>query len=296
MRKLAASFRTRIPSAPRPVNAPRIRSWKTKDEQGLPIPGVNILVRDTHLSRLGEHYQNTLRDDLMYMTYVHESKARPPPREPRHMFDPEDPYSKHRKNPYVGGSQLHKKPPPVSTPENVVKLEKICLHSMQKNALVNRSNLLGTIAAFRAISGETEHGGGWKSSEGVQLVRGRKNVSGWVRPNLPIGVKVELKGEKMYEFLGSLVQFVLPRLREFEGVVLPPASANLATPAGVSGVVSMGIPPEAMGFFPQIEVNQDAYPRMYGMHIHFVTNATGVTAQNKARSLLSGFQLPFARR
>ena len=234
----------------------------------------------------------------MYMTYTHQSsKSREKgPRQIRLTYDPEDPYTKHRNNPPVGGSQVGNKPAPASTPSNTVKLEKICLHSMQKQALSNRSSLLGTIMAFRALSGETEGGGGWKSSTGVQIVRGKKNVSGWVRPGIPLGVKVELKGDKMYEFLGTLVHFVLPRLRDFEGVLLPPASANLKTPAGVSGVVSMGLPPEAMGFFPQIEVNQDAYPRLYGMHIHFVTSAEGVGAQNKARALLSGFQLPFTRR
>jgi len=51
-----------------------------------------------------------------------------------------------------------------------------------------------------------------------------------------------------------------------------------------------------MGFFPQIEVNQDSYPKMYGMHIHFVTNASGLGAQNRARALVSGFQIPFVRR
>ncbi|KAH8114563.1 mitochondrial 50S ribosomal protein L5 [Phellopilus nigrolimitatus] len=294
MRKVASGLR-RWRQVPKSSQPSRIRPWK-KDERGLPIPHVNVLVRDTHVCRLQDHYNTSLRDDLMYMTYVHESKARPPPRQIRLTYDPEDPYSKYRNNPVVGGSQIGKKPAPISTCENVVKLEKICLHTMEKNALSNRSNLLGLLMAFRALSGETKHGGGWKSSNGVELVRGRKNVSGWVRPGLPIGAKVELKGEKMYEFLGSLVQFVLPRLREFDGIILPPASANLQTPAGVSGVVSMGLPPEAMSFFPQIEVNPDAYPRMYGMHIHFVTNAEGAGAQNKARALLSGFQLPFTRR
>ena len=51
-----------------------------------------------------------------------------------------------------------------------------------------------------------------------------------------------------------------------------------------------------MGLFPQIEVNLDSYPKSYGMHIHFITNATGEGAQNKARQLLSGFQIPFARK
>lgn len=283
--------RSRLPHKP-----PRPRYFQ-RDERGVPIPHVDVLVRNTHLCRLQEHYRSTLRDDLMYMTYVHEPKDRKQKqRAVRLTYDPEDPYTKNRSNPPVGGSQVGKKPAPPTTASNVVQLEKICLHSMQKSAAANRSNLLGPIMAFRALSGETEGGGGWKSSGGVQIVRGRKNVSGWVRPGLPIGVKVELKGEKMYEFLGTLIHFVLPRLREFEGVVLPPASVNMNTPSGVSGVVSVGLPPEAMGYFPQIEVNQDSYPRLYGMHIHFVTNAEGVGAQDKARALLSGFQLPFTRR
>jgi large subunit ribosomal protein L5 len=296
--QVTRSFAT---SSPQPKTKPLLSRQTRRlqlDNRGVPIPHVNILLRNTHVNRLQDHYHNTLYDDLMYMTYTHQTAKQrtKAARQIRTKYDPEDPYTKHRSNPIVGGSQLGNKPPPASTPSNVVRLEKICLHTMQKQALTNRSNLLGTIMAFRALSGETEGGGGWKSSTGVQVVRGKKNVSGWVRPGVPVGVKVELKGDKMYEFLATLVHFVLPRLRDFEGVTLPPASANLKTPAGVSGVVSMGLPPEAMGFFPQIEVNQDAYPRSYGMHIHFVTNAEGVGAQNKARTLLSGFQLPFTRR
>jgi len=49
-------------------------------------------------------------------------------------------------------------------------------------------------------------------------------------------------------------------------------------------------------FFPQIEVNVDSYPKLYGMHIHFITNATGMGAQDRARALVSGFQMPFLRR
>jgi len=266
------------------------------DNRGLPIPHVDIIVRETHLSRLGEHYHNTLADDLLYMTYKHESGARPPPRSIRLKYDPEDPYVKLRHNPPVGGSQLGRKPAPPTTASNVVHLERIQLHTMAKDALVSRQNLLGPIMALRALSGETERGGGRRGSTGVQVVRGVKSVGGWVRPGLPLGAKVDLCGSKMYDFLGTLTEFVLPRLREFPGISLPPSSANLQTPAGVSGVVSMGLPPGAMGFFPQIEVNLDGYPKSYGMHIHFITNARGVGAQERARQLLSGFQIPFARK
>ncbi|KAJ7920780.1 ribosomal protein L5 domain-containing protein [Mycena leptocephala] len=176
-----------------------------------------------------------------------------------------NPYARFRHNPPVGGSQLGKKPPPPDTPENVIRLEKIVLHSFMKQAIGSRSNLLGPIMAFRALSGETDKGAGKHAVTGVQIVHGKKSVGGWIRPNIPVGVKVELKGAPMYDFMGQLVEF-------------------------------HWLPPQAMAFFPQIEVNVDAYPKPYGMHIHFVTNATGVGAENRARALLSGFQLPFTRR
>jgi large subunit ribosomal protein L5 len=179
----------------------------------------------------------------------------------------------------------------------VIQLEKISLHSMSRYAISSRSNILGVIAAFKALSGENPGAGGRESSEGVQIVTGKKTVHRWrLRPGIPVGVKVDIKGPKMYDFIGTLVEFVFPRLREFPGIVMPPASLSMATPSGVSGVVSFGLPPEAMGLFPQIEINMDMYPKSSGMHIHFVTSAEGVGAQNRARALVSGFQIPLARK
>ncbi|EPQ54793.1 ribosomal protein L5, partial [Gloeophyllum trabeum ATCC 11539] len=243
--------------------------------------------------RMMDHYYNTLRDDLMYMTYLHEPGPRKPPRQIRLKYDPEDPYTKNRVNPPVGGSQVGRKPAPPTSWDNVVQLERIQIHTMVKEALSSRVNLLGPIMMLRALSGETQYGGGRHTSEGVQVVRGVKTVGGWIRPGLPVGAKVDLKGPKMYDFLGTLTEFVLPRLREFPGFVMPAPSAQHFTPSSVSGVISVGLPPEAMGLFPQIEVNLDAYPGTYGMHIHFITNAEGQGAQNKARALLSGLQVPF---
>ncbi|THV02758.1 60s ribosomal protein l7 [Dendrothele bispora CBS 962.96] len=262
----------------------------------LPQPPVKIVTREIAPCRLEDHYYSTLQDDLMYLTYTHELGPRPPPRQIRLTYDPNNPYSKYRYNPPVGGSQLGRKSPPPCTAENVVQLEKVQIHIMNKEAIANRSQLLGTIMALRSLTGETEKGGGQHAIDGVQVVRGKKQVGGWIRKGIPVGAKVTLKGPAMYDFIGSLVEFVLPRIREFQGVELPPPSANTETPAAVSGVVSFGLPPSAMAFFPQIEVNQDAYPKMYGMHIHFVTNATGVGAQDRARALVSGFQIPFVRK
>ena len=275
---------------------PKVRRSLPINDRGLPIPHLPITVHDTAPCRLRDHYHTTLQDNLMYMTYIHESAPRPPPRDVRLRFDPNDPYSKNRINSPVGGDRLGKKPAPPSAPQNVVKLDRIVLHTMLKDAVSNRSVLLDAIASFRAISGETNNGAGRHSSDGVQIVKGKKSVSGWVRPGLPLGVKVVLKGPQMYNFIATLSEFVLPRLREFPGIVLPPSSTNMQTPSGVAGVVSFGLPPQALGLFPQIEVNLEAYPKTHGMHIHFITNAQGQGAQNKARALVSGFQIPFSRK
>jgi large subunit ribosomal protein L5 len=168
---------------------------------------------------------------------------------------------------------------------------------MVKEAITSKHAILSAIMAFRAISGETKYGGGILSSTGVRVITSKSGVAEFkIRAGLPFGVKVELKGEKMYEFIGTLVDFVLPRIREFSGVVMPAPTANASSPSMTSGVVSIGLPPTAMGLFPQIEINLDSYPTTHGLHIQFITNARGKGAQNRARALLSGFQIPFARR
>ncbi|KZT11791.1 mitochondrial 50S ribosomal protein L5 [Laetiporus sulphureus 93-53] len=275
--------------------APQIRKPLKRDDKDLPIPHVNITVRDTHACRLAEHYYTTVQDNLMYMTYKHEP-IRKPIRQIRPKYDPDDPYVKFRNNPPVGGNQYFKQPLPPVTPNNVVELKRIQLHTMIKEALNNKASLLGPIIAFRALSGESDHSGNQRSAEGVQITKGKRNVGGWVRPGQPIGVKVDMVGPKMYDFLGILVEFVFPRLREFPGILMPGSASPLNTPSAAQGIVSFGLPPEALSLFPQIDVNFDAYPKTFGMHVHFVTDATGVGAQNRARALLSGFQVPFARR
>ncbi|KAJ6451577.1 60s ribosomal protein l7 [Mycena sanguinolenta] len=282
---------TRFGRPPAPTR-PLKRNWRTR----LPIPHTPVVGREMSSCRLEEHYHATLADNAMYMTYIHESGPRAPPRDIRLKYDPANPYARFRRNPQVGGDKMGTKPPPVDEPGNVVRLEKVVLHSFQKQAIGSRASLLGLVMAMRVLSGETDKGAGRHGVSGVQLVHGKKSVGGWIRPGIPVGVKVELRGAPMYDFIAQLTEFVLPRLKDFGGVVLPPAGASTRSPSAVGGVVSMGLPPAAMQYFPQIEVNVDAYPKMYGMHIHFVTNATGTGAENRARALVSGLQVPFTRR
>lgn len=76
---------------------------------------------------------------------------------------------------------------------------------------------------------------------------------------MPIGVQAVLPGPIAKDFLEVLTTFVLPRLRSFNGFPLPPASQPNGSPAAMSGVVSLGMKPEAMALFPMNEVNWDMY-------------------------------------
>ncbi|KAJ7594742.1 60s ribosomal protein l7 [Mycena floridula] len=274
---------------PPPANR---RHWRDP-ETLLPRPPTNVITREYAPSRYSDHYYTTLQDDVMYMTYKHELGPRPPARVIRPRWDPEDPYTKHRVNPTIGGARLGKKLPEPSSAENVTILERIQIHTMAKEVIKQKAHLLGAIMAFRVLSGESIQGGGQHAIEGVQVVRGKKKRR-WM---------VDMKGNPMYDFLGTLVEFVLPRLREskegareFQGLPLPGPDARYDTPSATSGVVSFGLPPSAMALFPQIEVNVEQYPKMFGMHVHFITNASGVGAQDRARALVSGFGVPFFRR
>lgn len=167
---------------------------------------------------------------------------------------------------------------------------------MIKDAITNKSQILGPMMALRAISGQTDYGGGQRAHQGVRVCKSRAASAAFrLREGVPISLKVELRGPQMYEFINTLVEFVFPRLREFRGVTMPPASAAKSSPSAMSGVVAFGLPKEAFALFPQLEVNLDSYPRMCGMHIHFITNVRGKDAQARARALVSGFQIPFVR-
>jgi len=101
---------------------------------------------------------------------------------------------------------------------------------------------------------------------------------------MPIGCRVTLKGDKMYQFLDKLVEVVLPKMKEWPG--LPEGSGD------GTGNIGMGFPPSALSLFPEIESNFDMYPRMTGFDITF--NTTAYT-NLEARLLMSAFNMPFQK-
>ncbi|GAA5838195.1 hypothetical protein JCM11251_004734 [Rhodosporidiobolus azoricus] len=261
----------------------------------------------TARSRIQDHYESSLSHDLLYLLYSHQTHATadalPNPLSRSPVWSPTNPYAQGRAAPpRPKGNRYIVPNPSYTSSQSLPHLESIVVESMTKTALAGKSNLLPLIMAFQAITGEppqTKTPGpyGPGSGQGLVVTRStKKSASFKIRAGAPTGVKVELKGEPMYNFLETLVDFVLPRLKTFNGIPLPPASHPRQSMSSTSGVVSFGLPPEAMGLFPQIEVNLDQYPKTFGMNIFCITSAKGRGAQDQARALLSGTGLPFVKR
>ena len=101
-----------------------------------------------------------------------------------------------------------------------------------------------------------------------------------LRKGMPIGVKVTLRGERMYEFLDRLITSALPRVRDFQGI--------RATGFDGRGNYSLGVTEQII--FP--EINIDRINRISGMDITFVTSAS---TDKEAKSLLTQMGLPFKK-
>lgn len=254
--------------------------------------------------RYAEHYSRVLAPDLLYMTYDHSpamSHLTPPhlKKASQITWDPSNPYTKNRpaKQPKGNNTSLQ---PAVRRikPDTVVRLERIVLDTFVKEAATSKSALLSAIAGFQAITGEpipgyASDGNTDPDGSGLKVTRTGKGSSSFkIRSGQTCGVKVELQGEAMWTFLETLVELVLPRMKDWNGVKLPPPSVNRRSPSSASGVVAFGLPANAMGLFPAVEVNLEQYPRLHGFNIHFITNAKGLGAQDQARALMSGFRIP----
>ncbi len=109
----------------------------------------------------------------------------------------------------------------------------------------------------------------------------KKDVANFkLRKGMPIGAKVTLRGERMYEFLDRLVTSALPRVRDFQGI--------RATGFDGRGNYNLGVAEQII--FP--EINIDRINRINGMDITFVTSAV---TDKEAKSLLSELGLPFKK-
>ena len=113
------------------------------------------------------------------------------------------------------------------------------------------------------------------------ITRSRKSISAFkLREGMPVGLKVTLRGERMYQFLDKLMNIVLPRIREFSGV----------SPTALDGYGNYTLGVKEQSVFPEMEY--DKIDKLRGFEICIVTSARN---DDEARHLLEFMGMPFSK-
>ena len=152
----------------------------------------------------------------------------------------------------------------------VPKLDKVVINMGVGEAKENAKVLESAIADMEKIAGQK-----------AVVTRAKNSVSNFkIREGMPIGCKVTLRGEKMYEFVDRLINLALPRVRDFRGV----------NPNAFDGRGNYALGIKEQLIFPEIEY--DKIDKVRGMDVIFVTTAK---TDAEARELLKQFNMPFAK-
>jgi len=150
----------------------------------------------------------------------------------------------------------------------VPKLEKICLNRGVNGAVSDKKLVDTAIDELSTISGQK-----------AMSTMSKKDISNFkLRKNMPIGARVTLRADKMYEFLDRLIAVALPRVRDFRGV-------NEKSFDG-RGNYTMGVTEQII--FPEVDI--DKVTKITGMDITFVTTAE---TDEEAYELLKELGMPF---
>ena len=152
----------------------------------------------------------------------------------------------------------------------VPKLDKIVLNMGVGEAKDNAKVLESAVKDLETITGQK-----------VVVTKAKNSVANFkIREGMPIGCKVTLRGEKMYEFLDRLINLALPRVRDFRGI----------NPNAFDGRGNYALGIKEQLIFPEIEY--DKIDKVRGMDIIFVTTAK---TDEEAKELLTQFNMPFAK-
>ena len=152
----------------------------------------------------------------------------------------------------------------------VPKLDKVVINMGVGEARDNAKVLESAISDMEKIAGQK-----------AVVTRAKNSVANFkIREGMPIGCKVTLRGEKMYEFDDRLINLALPRVRDFRGV----------NPNAFDGRGNYALGIKEQLIFPEIEY--DKIDKVRGMDVIFVTTAK---TDEEARELLKQFNMPFAK-
>lgn len=152
----------------------------------------------------------------------------------------------------------------------VPKVDKIVINMGVGDAVNNSKNLDKAVAELALISGQKP-----------LITKAKKSVAAFrLREGMPIGAKVTLRGERMYEFFDKLISVSLPRVRDFRGISKKAFDGR--------GNYTLGVKEQLI--FP--EIDYDKVSKVRGMDIVIVTTAN---TDEEARELLTQFGMPFQK-
>ena len=152
----------------------------------------------------------------------------------------------------------------------IPKIEKIVVNMGVGEAATDSKAIDGAVADLRAITGQQP-----------MVTRARKSIATFhLRQGMPIGAKVTLRGDRMYEFLDRLIAIAIPRIRDFRGIKANSFDGH--------GNFSMGVTEQLI--FPEIDF--DKIDRTRGMDITIVTTAQ---TDEEGKALIAAFNFPFKR-
>ena len=153
---------------------------------------------------------------------------------------------------------------------DIPKLEKIVINIGVGEATENTKTVDAAASDLEAITGQKP-----------MICKAHKSLAAWkIREGMPLGCKVTLRGERMYEFLDRLINIALPRVRDFRGIS--------ATSFDGRGNYAFGVKEQLI--FPEIDFEK--IDRVRGMDIIVVTTAK---TDEEARELLTKFGMPFKK-
>lgn len=151
----------------------------------------------------------------------------------------------------------------------VPRLEKIVLNTTLKDGIQNVKLIESAAETLTLIAGQK-----------AVITRARRSIAGFkLREGMPLGARVTLRGDHMWEFLERLIVVAIPRIRDFRGVS-PKAFDG-------RGNYTLGLTEQIV--FP--EIDYDKVNRIHGMNINFVTTAK---TDEEGRALLRRLGMPFA--
>lgn len=157
-----------------------------------------------------------------------------------------------------------------TTVMQVPKVEKVVINMGMGEAVSNSKVLDTAVAEMQLIAGQKP-----------VITRAKKSIAGFkLREGMPIGVKVTLRGERMYHFLDKLFNVTLPRVRDFQGISKKAFDGR--------GNYTLGLKEQLI--FPEIEY--DKVDKVRGMDIVVVTTAK---TDEESRELLTQLGMPFAK-